>query len=99
MRIGSLCTGILGLDRATAEHFGGELAWVSEIEPAACSIIERAHPSVPNLGDLKAIDWATVEPVDIITAGYPCQPFSHAGKRKGTDDPRRQTGPATLPHM
>lgn len=86
--IGSLCTGILGLDRAVAEHFGAELAWYSEVEPAACTIIEREHPGVPNLGDLTLVDWSTVPPVDILTAGYPCQPFSHAGKRKGASDAR-----------
>lgn len=88
LTIGSLCTDILGLDMAVAQHFGAELAWFSEIEPAAITVIERHHPEVPNLGDLKAIEWATVPAVDIFTAGYPCQPFSHAGKRKGVDDPR-----------
>lgn len=86
--IGSLCTGILGLDMAVAQHFGGDLAWYSEVEPSPITLIEREHPGVPNLGDLKEVDWAAIPSVDILTAGYPCQPFSLAGRRKGTNDPR-----------
>ena len=46
------------------------------------------NPGIDNLGDIKAVDWSTVEPIDILTGGYPCQPFSHAGLRKGTTDER-----------
>jgi DNA (cytosine-5)-methyltransferase 1 len=67
---------------------GGDLAWYSEIEPAACKVLEQLHPDVPNIGDITAVDWSQVEPVDVITGGYPCQPFSHAGKRKGKQDER-----------
>lgn len=86
--VGSLCSGYLGLDLAVEEVFGGTLAWVSEIDLAACEVIERRAPGVPNLGDLTTLDWRTVPSVDILTAGYPCQPFSSAGKRKGVDDER-----------
>lgn len=74
---------------AVENVFGGELQWYSEIEPAACKVL-ASHTSsdVPNLGDIKKIDWSTVEPIDILTGGYPCQPFSAAGLRKGTEDER-----------
>ena len=84
LRVGSLFTGYGGLDIAV----GGDLAWYAEIEPAACQVLAHHYPGVPNLGDITAINWADVEPVDVITGGYPCQPFSHAGNRKGKNDVR-----------
>ncbi|MET9098329.1 DNA cytosine methyltransferase [Streptomyces antibioticus] len=87
-RIGSVCTGYGGLDEAVRQVFGGELAWVSDIDAGACRIIRHRMPGVPNLGDLTTTRWEDVEPVDIYIGGYPCQPFSTAGHRKGTDDER-----------
>ena len=84
MKVGSFFTGYGGLDIAV----GGELAWYAEIEPAACQVLAAHYPDVPNLGDITKIDWTSVPPVDILTGGYPCQPFSHAGNRKGKDDER-----------
>nr|WP_203730795.1 DNA cytosine methyltransferase [Streptomyces sp. SID12501] len=88
MRIGSVCTGYGGLDEAVQAVFGGELAWVADNDPGAARILAHHHPDVPNLGDITAVDWHDVEPVDIYIGGYPCQPFSSAGKRKGTADAR-----------
>lgn len=88
LTIGSFCTGIGGLDLATAAHFGAEVAWHCEFDAAPSKVLEHHFPGVPNHGDIKTTDWAQVAPVDIITAGYPCQPFSTAGQRKGTDDER-----------
>ena len=88
MKIGSLCTGYGGLDLAVEAHFNAKTIWCSEYDKHASKIIEKRFPGVPNYGDLTKIDWATVPEVDIITAGYPCQPFSNAGKRKGTEDER-----------
>jgi DNA (cytosine-5)-methyltransferase 1 len=84
MRVGSLFSGYGGLDMAV----GGDLAWYAEVEPAACKVMAAHHPGVPNLGDVTRVDWSQVERVDVITAGYPCQPFSSAGERKGGNDDR-----------
>lgn len=84
MKVGSLFTGYGGLDTAV----GGELAWYAEIDKAACEVLANRYPGVPNLGDITKIDWTQVEPVDVLTGGYPCQPFSHAGLRKGKNDDR-----------
>lgn len=86
--IGSLCTGYGGLDMAVQTVFDGTLAWVADNDPGASRILAHHHPDVPNLGDLTAVDWHDLEPVDVVIGGYPCQPFSTAGKRKGVHDPR-----------
>lgn len=85
--LGSLCTGYGGLDLACRDTLGTRTAWVAENDPHAARVC-RARFKAPNLGDIKTIDWTTIQPVDVLTAGYPCQPFSHAGKRRGADDPR-----------
>jgi len=63
-------------------------AWHMEIDPGPAHVLAHRYPNVPNLGDVTQVDWYQVEPVEVITAGYPCQPFSVAGHRKGTNDER-----------
>ena len=87
LKLGSLCTGYGGLDMAVEAYYGAETVWVSEFDKYASKVIE-ARINKPNLGNLKIINWASIEPIDILTAGYPCQPFSHAGLRKGVEDER-----------
>ncbi|MFB6393581.1 DNA cytosine methyltransferase [Polymorphospora lycopeni] len=82
-RIGSVCTGYGGLDLAVELVFGGHLAWYAETDRHAGTVLAHHWPQAPNLGDIRAVTWADVEPVDIITAGFPCQDISNAGKRAG----------------
>ncbi|MCK0517895.1 DNA cytosine methyltransferase [Williamsia sp. DF01-3] len=88
MRIGSLFSGYGGLDIACEAFFDATTAWHVEHDAAPSKVLAHHWPGVPNHGDVTAIDWADVEPVDILTGGYPCQPFSAAGRRKGTNDER-----------
>lgn len=94
MRLGSLCSGAGGLDMAVEAVFGAETLWHCESDAAASKVLAARWPRVPNHGDLINTDWSQVEPVDIICAGWPCQPFSLAGKRKGAEDER-----AIWPHI
>jgi DNA (cytosine-5)-methyltransferase 1 len=84
-RIGSLFSGIglleLGLERAGL----GSVAWQCEIDPWCRKILARHWPNAERHDDVK-----TFKPraVDVVCGGFPCQPFSVAGKQKEFDDER-----------
>jgi DNA-cytosine methyltransferase len=87
VRVGALCAGYGGLEMGlTLAGVGVDLAWFAEIDRHAAQVMSYHHPNVPNLGDLTEI--TDPPPVDVVTAGFPCQPVSHAGKRKGVNDER-----------
>ncbi|MGH1399130.1 MAG: DNA cytosine methyltransferase [Alphaproteobacteria bacterium] len=91
----SLCAGVGGLDLGIrmAQPNARTVCFV-EIEAFACEILatrmeDKTMDEAPIWTDLRTFDgkpWRGL--VDCITAGYPCQPFSVAGKQKGKDDPR-----------
>jgi DNA (cytosine-5)-methyltransferase 1 len=89
MKIGSLFSGYGGLDLAVSKITGAKLAWHCEWEDAPSAILEKNFPGVPNFKDVTKVDWASVEPVDILTGGFPCQDLSLAGKRAGLKDGTR----------
>lgn len=92
----SLCAGIGGLDlgMSRAVHGSRTVCFVEWDAYAAACLLARMddqalEPAPVYCGDLRAFDgseWRGV--VDCVVAGYPCQPFSHAGKRGGADDAR-----------
>jgi DNA (cytosine-5)-methyltransferase 1 len=83
VKVGSLCTGYGGIELGL--HLAGEdvdLRWVAETGPTAALMTPL------NLGDIRTVDWSTVERVDLLTAGFPCQPVSAAGRQRGEADDR-----------
>ena len=62
---------------------GAEVVWHCEWDDAPAKILEKNFPGVPNFRDVSTVDWSAVEPVDILTGGFPCQDLSLAGKRAG----------------
>lgn len=83
LRVGSLFSGYGGLDLAVERVFNAETVWFSELNEPVARVFAHHWPDVPNLGDITTIDWRAVEPVDILTGGFPCQSVSTVGKRAG----------------
>jgi DNA (cytosine-5)-methyltransferase 1 len=86
-----LFSGIGGFALAATWVWGDEYENVghSEIEKYPCQIYHRHFPESECLGDITKIDWSRFSgTIDLITAGFPCQPHSVAGKRKGAGDER-----------
>jgi DNA (cytosine-5)-methyltransferase 1 len=86
LRLGSLCTGIAGLELGlTLAGVETETVFVSDIDRGANRWL-AANEAAPNLGDFTALD--ELPDVDLIVAGFPCQPVSTAGQRAGIHDER-----------
>lgn len=70
-RIGSLFAGVGGLDLGLHAAGVGTTAWFSEYDKDASAVLAERFPGVPNHGDVTAIDWSKVEPVDVLCGGPP----------------------------
>lgn len=84
----SLFSGIGGFDLA-AEWAGWTNVFNCEIDPFCRRVLAYHFPNAIQYEDIKTTDFRPLRGcVDVLTGGFPCQPFSLAGKRKGTDDNR-----------
>jgi len=83
-----LFSGIGGFALA-AKWAGFTTVAFSEVDKYACRVLNKNFPGVPNLGDItRSGEWPDMGPIGILTGGFPCQPFSCAGKRRGASDDR-----------
>lgn len=85
--VGSLFSGggliDLGLERA-----GWRVAWQSEVDPYASSVLRKHWPDTPNLGDVRGVAEHGAPRVELLAGGFPCQDLSSAGKQAGLDGER-----------
>ena len=87
IRIGSLFTGIAGLDRGVEQALAqlgqaSRVEWQAEKDPYARAVLAKHYPTVHRYEDVRDVD-AHAPTVDLICGGFPCQDLSLAGKREG----------------
>lgn len=84
----SLFSGIGGFDLA-AEWAGWTNAFNCEIDPFCRKVLKYHFPDAEQYEDIRTADFTIWrDHIDVLSGGFPCQPFSLAGKRKGTEDDR-----------
>lgn len=88
MKIGSLFSGIGGLELGLERAGLGSVSWQVEIDPFCRRVLAKHWPNVERFEDVQQVGIANLAPVDIICGGFPCQDVSTAGSRSGLDGER-----------
>ena len=89
MKLGGLFSGVGGFELAWTQ-LGHEVAWMCEWDAKARKVLEARFPGVPIYPDVRDLDPAEVQAVDVLTGGSPCQGFSIAGSRSGLEHSESQ---------
>lgn len=87
LTVGSLFSGIGGFDLGL-ERAGLKIKFQVENNEYCRHVLKKHWPTVPCHFDITKIDWEWIPRVDLVCGGFPCQPFSVAGKRRGQADDR-----------
>ena len=87
MRFISLFSGIGGFDLGL-ERAGWRCVAQVEIDEYARGVLDRHWPDVPKWRDIHEVGPEDLPEADAVVGGFPCQPFSLAGRRRGASDPR-----------
>jgi DNA (cytosine-5)-methyltransferase 1 len=85
--VGSLFAGIGGFDLGF-ERAGFEIKWQVEIDPFCLRVLRRHWPRVSRFTDVRDVDARSLERVDVVCGGFPCQPVSIAGAKRAQSDDR-----------
>jgi DNA (cytosine-5)-methyltransferase 1 len=83
LTVGSLFSGIGGIELGLEATGGFRTIWQVEIDPDFRRILEKHWPEVPKYGDITRLDPASLERPDLLAGGFPCQDKSTAGLRAG----------------
>jgi len=88
LRVLDLFSGIGGFSLGLERTGGFETGAFCEIEPFPRAVLRKHWPDVPIHEDVRTLQGHEYGPIDVVCGGYPCQPFSNAGERRGTEDDR-----------
>ncbi len=88
LRVLDLFSGIGGFSLGLERTGGFETVAFCEIEPFCQKVLKKHWPEVPVFDDVRELKGSEIGTADVICGGYPCQPFSTAGKRLGKEDDR-----------
>lgn len=87
MNVGSLFSGIGGFDLGF-ERAGMRVSWQVELDPYCRAVLARHFPDAARFEDVREVGGETLDPVDLLCGGFPCQDLSAAGRGAGIDGAR-----------